>query len=93
MARPEKDRKVLDDLPTLVAESRRERQETFRSARDGPSISQVCFKCGSSDHWALDCPKMDDCSSNPKKRNLRAYPPCMVRGLAVLLTISVVKSV
>ena len=39
-------------------------------ARDGPSISQVCFKCGSTDHWARDCPKMDDGSSNPKKRNV-----------------------
>ena len=41
--------------------------------RDGPSNSQVCFKCGSSDHWARDCPKMDDGSSSPKKRNLGAY--------------------
>ena len=42
-------------------------------ARDGPSSSQVCFKCGSNDLWARDCPKMDDGSSNPKKRNLGAY--------------------
>ena len=42
-------------------------------ARDGPSSSQVCFKCGSNDHWARDCPKMDDGSSNPKKRNLGAH--------------------
>ena len=41
--------------------------------RDGPSSSHVCFKCGSNDHWARDCPKMDDGSSNPKKRNLGAY--------------------
>ena len=41
-------------------------------ARDGPSSSQVCFKCGSPDHWARDCPNMDDGPSNPKKRNLRA---------------------
>ena len=41
--------------------------------RDGPSSSQVCFKCGSNDCWARDCPKMDDGSSNPKKRNLGAY--------------------
>ena len=38
----------------------------------GPSSSQVRFKCGSTDHWARDCPKMDDGSSNPKKRNLGA---------------------
>ena len=42
-------------------------------ARDGPSSSQVCFKCGSNDHRARDCPKMDVGSSNPKKRNLGAY--------------------
>ena len=42
-------------------------------ARDGPSSSQICFKCGSNDHWARDCPKMDDGSSKPKKRNLGAY--------------------
>ena len=43
------------------------------SVRDGPSSSQVCFKCGSTDHRARDCPKMDDGSSNPKKRNIGAY--------------------
>ena len=42
-------------------------------ARDGPSSSQVCFKCGLNDHWARDCPKMDVGSSNLKKRNLGAY--------------------
>ena len=42
-------------------------------ARDGTSSSQVCFKCVSTDHWARDCPKMDDGSSNPKKRLLGAY--------------------
>ena len=42
-------------------------------ARDGPLSSQVCVKCGSNDHRALDCPKMDDGSSNPRKRNLGAY--------------------
>ena len=42
-------------------------------ARDGSSSSQVCFKCGSNNHWARDCPKMDGGSSNPKKRNLGAY--------------------
>ena len=42
-------------------------------ARDGPSSSQVCFKCGSNDHWARDCPKMDVGPSNRKKRNLGAY--------------------
>ena len=41
--------------------------------RDGPSNSQVCFKCGSGDHWARDCPKMDVGPSNLKKRNLGAY--------------------
>ena len=41
--------------------------------RDGPSNSQICFKCGSTDHWARDCPKMHDGSSSPKKRNLGAY--------------------
>ena len=42
-------------------------------ARDGRSSSQVCFKCGSNDHWARDCPKMHDGPSNPKKRNLGAF--------------------
>ena len=42
-------------------------------ARDGSVSSQVCFKCGSTDHWARDCPKMDDGSSSPRKRNLGAY--------------------
>ena len=42
-------------------------------ARDGSSSSQVCFKCGSTDRWARDCSKMDDASSNSKKRNLGAY--------------------
>ena len=42
-------------------------------ARDGPSSSQVCFKCGSNDHWARDCPEMDVGPSNLKKRNLGAY--------------------
>ena len=74
VARVEEDRKVLDDLPTLVAESRRGKAGGRSGpARDGPSISQVCFKCGSTDHWARDCPKMDDGSSNPKKRNLGAH--------------------
>ena len=41
-------------------------------ARDGPSSSQVCFKCGSNDHWARYCPKMDVGQSNLKKRNLGA---------------------
>ena len=41
--------------------------------RDGPSSSQVCFQCGSNDHWARDCPKMDAGPSNLKKRNLGAY--------------------
>ena len=42
-------------------------------ARDGSSSSQVSLMCGSIDHWARDCPKMDDGSSNPKKGNLGAY--------------------
>ena len=42
-------------------------------ARDGPSSSQVCFKCGSTDHWARHCPKMVDGPSSPKTRNLGAY--------------------
>ena len=42
-------------------------------ARDVSSSSQVCFKFGSNDQWALDCPKMDDGSSNPMKRNLGAH--------------------
>ena len=42
-------------------------------ARDISSSSQFCFKFGSTDHWARDCPTMDDGSSNPKKRNLGAY--------------------
>ena len=41
-------------------------------ARDISSSSQVCVKRGSTDHWARDCPKMDDGSSNSKKRNLGA---------------------
>ena len=41
--------------------------------RDGPSSSQVCFKCGSNDHWASDCPKMDVGPSNLKMRDLGAY--------------------
>ena len=44
-----------------------------RSSHDGTSNSQVCFKCGSTDHWARDCPKVDDGSCNPKKHNLGAY--------------------
>ena len=47
-------------------------RERSGPARDGPPSSQVCFKCGSTDHWARDCPKIDDGSSNPKKRNLGA---------------------
>ena len=61
---------------TLTYSSGRGRKGKGRGrsgARDGPSSSQVCFKCGSDDHWARDCPKMDDGSSNPKKRNLGAY--------------------
>ena len=30
-----------------------------RSGGDGPSSSQVCFECGSNNHRARDCPKMD----------------------------------
>ena len=37
-------------------------------ARDGPSSSQVCFKCSSNDHEARDCPKMDVGPSNLKER-------------------------
>ena len=61
--------------PTSVSRGRgRKGKSRGRSgARDGPSSSQACFKCGSNDHWARDCPKMDDGSSNPKKRNLGAY--------------------
>ena len=43
------------------------------AARRGTSSSQVCFKCGSTDHWARDRPIVDDGSSNPKKRNLGAH--------------------
>ena len=52
---------------------RKEKGRGRSGARDGPSSCQVCFKCGSNDHWACDCPKMDYGSSNPKKRNLGAY--------------------
>ena len=52
---------------------RKEKGRGRSGARDGSSSSQVCFKCGSNDHWARDCPKMDDGSSNLKKRNLGAY--------------------
>ena len=82
MARVEEDRKVLDDLPTLVGRGRNS------GAPHGPSSSQVSFKCGSNDHRARDCPKVDDGSSNPKKRNLGAY----AHG-ATILTILVMKSV
>ena len=72
-ARVEEDRKVLEDLPTLVAATERVKAEDAQEARDGPSSSQVCFKCGSNDHWARDCPKMDVGPSNLKKRNLGAH--------------------
>ena len=66
---------IRSDHPTSVSRGRgRKGKSRGRSgARDGPSSSQACFKCGSNDHWARDCPKMDDGSSNPKKRNLGAY--------------------
>ena len=34
---------------------------------------EVCYKCGSNDHWARECPKKDVGPSNLKKRNLGAY--------------------
>ena len=37
------------------------------SGRDAPSSSPIGFKCGATDHWARDCPRMDDGSSHPKK--------------------------
>ena len=38
------------------------------------SMKSICFKCGATDHLACcDCPKMDDGSANPKKRNIGAY--------------------
>ena len=37
-------------------------------SRDISSSSQVYFKCGSNDHLARDCPKMDVGPSNLKKR-------------------------
>ena len=68
----EDDRNFLEDLPTLVAAAERVKFSGRSGARDISSSSQVCFKCGSTDHWARDCPKMDDGSSSPKKRNLGA---------------------
>ena len=56
-----------------LGRGRKEKGRGRSGARDGPLSSQVCFKCGSTGHWARDCPKMDDGSSNPKKRNLGAY--------------------
>ena len=56
-----------------LGRGRMEKGRGRSGARDGPLSSQVCFKCGSPDHWARDCPKMHDGSSNPKKRNLGAY--------------------
>ena len=52
---------------------RKGKDRGLSGARDGPSSSQVCFKCGSNDYWARDCPKMDVGSSNLEKRNLGAY--------------------
>ena len=71
VARVEEDRKVLEDNPTLVAAAERGKVE---DAQERVIFHrQVCFKCGSTDHWARDCPKMDDGSSSSKKRNLGAY--------------------
>ena len=60
-------------MASLVVARRGKSRGRSGSARDGPSSSQICFKCGSTDHWPRDCPKMDDGSSKPKKRNLGAY--------------------
>ena len=46
----------------MAAAERRKAEDV----QEEPSSSEVCFMCGSNDHWARDCPKMDDV----KKRNL-----------------------
>ena len=38
-----------------------------------PRVHKSVSKCGSTDQWARDCSKMDDGSSNPKKRKSGAY--------------------
>ena len=52
---------------------RKEKGRGRSGAHDISSSSEVCFKCGSTDHWARDCPKMDDGSSSPTKRILGAH--------------------
>ena len=66
VARLKEDRKVLEDPSDSRARDRKGQRRGRSRARDGPSSSQVCFKCGSNNHWARDCPKMGVGPSNLK---------------------------
>ena len=73
MARVEEDRKVLEDLPTLVAAAERGKAE---DAQELVMAHQVLKSASSVVRMIIGrviVQKMDDGSSNPKKRNLGAY--------------------
>ena len=60
-------------------------------ARDGPSSSQVCFKCGSKDHWRAIVQRW--MMALRIRRNETLELTHVVRGPAAILTILVMKSV
>ena len=62
-------------------------------ARHGTSCTHVCFKCGSTEHWARDCPKLDDDGSSNPRTDAILEPTPMVLGPAMFLTIPVLRTV
>ena len=71
VARVEEDRKVLDDLPTLVAAAEKGKAKDVQD--QFVMVHRVDKFVSSAVRRIIGRPKMDDGSSNPKKRSIGAY--------------------
>ena len=70
---------------------RKEKGRGHSGAPDGPSSSQVCFKCGSNDHGRVVVQRW--MMARRIRRNETLGPTHVVRGPATILTVLVMKSV